>query len=139
MSELEKEAAANGGAEVAASPSKELAPSDDATPSAKDDEEYVEPRMTKAKWLACIALGISYTTAFQQGATVGAIIKSIDEALGARRAPPRLWLLLTARQGRPRTTTGCSAPSPSAHRSRSRCRAVSQTSSGGGGSSWSAA
>ena len=46
------------------------------------DEEYIEPRMTKAKWLACIALGISYTTAFQQGATLGAIIKSIDEALG---------------------------------------------------------
>jgi hypothetical protein len=47
-----------------------------------DDEEYVEPRMTKAKWLACFALGISYTTAFQQGATLGAIIKSIDQALG---------------------------------------------------------
>jgi hypothetical protein len=47
-----------------------------------EDEEYVEHRMTKAKWLACIALGISYTTAFQQGATVGAIIKSIDQVLG---------------------------------------------------------
>jgi len=50
--------------------------------SHQDDEEYIEPRMTKAKWLACIALGISYTTAFQQGATLGAIVKSIDEALG---------------------------------------------------------
>jgi hypothetical protein len=26
-----------------------------------------EARMTKAKWLACFALGLSYTTAFQQG------------------------------------------------------------------------
>jgi MFS family permease len=52
------------------------------TTRVSDDEEYIEPRMTKAKWLACIALGISYTTAFQQGATLGAIIKSIDIALG---------------------------------------------------------
>jgi hypothetical protein len=26
-----------------------------------------ETKMTKAKWLACFALGLSYTTAFQQG------------------------------------------------------------------------
>jgi hypothetical protein len=27
-----------------------------------------EARMTRAKFLACLALGLSYTTAFQQGA-----------------------------------------------------------------------
>jgi hypothetical protein len=54
----------------------------DSTKVLDDDDDYIEPRMTKAKWLACIALGISYTTAFQQGATLGAIVKSIDEALG---------------------------------------------------------
>jgi hypothetical protein len=41
-----------------------------------------EQRMTRAKWLACIALAVSYTTSFQQAACLGAIIKSIDEALG---------------------------------------------------------
>jgi hypothetical protein len=82
MSELEKETAAKAGAEVAATPSREVPSSDEAEVSPKDEEEYIEPRMTKAKWLACLALGISYTTAFQQGATVGAIVKSIDEALG---------------------------------------------------------
>ncbi|RDI79439.1 hypothetical protein Vi05172_g10580 [Venturia inaequalis] len=41
-----------------------------------------EEGMTRAKWLALIALGIGYTTAFQQGACIGAIVKSIDEALG---------------------------------------------------------
>jgi hypothetical protein len=41
-----------------------------------------DSRMNKAKWLALFALGLSYMTAFQQGACIGAIIKSIDEALG---------------------------------------------------------
>lgn len=41
-----------------------------------------ETHMTKAKWLACFALGLSYTTSFQQGACLGSIVKSIDEALG---------------------------------------------------------
>src|ERR1700735_3839347 len=45
-------------------------------------EDGGESGMTKAKWLACLALGLSYTTAFQQGACLGAIVKSIDEALG---------------------------------------------------------
>jgi hypothetical protein len=39
-------------------------------------------RMNKAKWLALFALGLSYMTAFQQSACIGAIVKSIDEALG---------------------------------------------------------
>jgi hypothetical protein len=47
-----------------------------------DPEDEGESGMTRAKWLACFALGLSYTTAFQQGACLGAIVKSIDEALG---------------------------------------------------------
>jgi hypothetical protein len=47
-----------------------------------NQHEEGEAGMTKAKWLACFALGLSYTTAFQQGACLGAIVKSIDEALG---------------------------------------------------------
>jgi hypothetical protein len=50
--------------------------------AALNDQGEGEARMTKAKWLACFALGLSYTTAFQQGACLGAIVKSIDEALG---------------------------------------------------------
>jgi hypothetical protein len=38
--------------------------------------------MTKAVWLACIALGLSYTTAFQQNACTAAIVKHIDAELG---------------------------------------------------------
>jgi hypothetical protein len=41
-----------------------------------------ELHMTKAKWLAILSLGLLYTTSFQQGACLGAIVKSIDEALG---------------------------------------------------------
>jgi hypothetical protein len=41
-----------------------------------------DSRMNKAKWLALFALGLSYMTAFQQSACIGAIVKSIDEALG---------------------------------------------------------
>jgi hypothetical protein len=52
---------------------------DDTTPNNQGDGET---RMTKAKWLACLALGLSYTSAVQQGACLGAIVKSIDEALG---------------------------------------------------------
>jgi hypothetical protein len=47
-----------------------------------NDQGDGEARMTKAKWLACFALALSYTTAFQQGACLSAIVKSIDEALG---------------------------------------------------------
>jgi hypothetical protein len=38
--------------------------------------------MTKAVWLACIALGLSYTTSFQQNACTAAIVKHIDTELG---------------------------------------------------------
>jgi len=45
-----------------------------------------EGHMTKEKWLACIALGLSYTTAFQQNACTAAIVKHIDEELGNANA-----------------------------------------------------
>ncbi len=38
--------------------------------------------MTKAVWLACIGLGLAYTTAFQQNACTTAIVKHIDDELG---------------------------------------------------------
>lgn len=41
-----------------------------------------EARMTKAKWLACIALGLGYTTSMQQATCLGAILRSINLALG---------------------------------------------------------
>ncbi|KAF2675335.1 MFS general substrate transporter [Microthyrium microscopicum] len=52
--------------------------------SRSQDEQTDAPdgRMTKAKWLACAALVLSYNTSFQQGATIGSIVKSIDEVLG---------------------------------------------------------
>jgi len=77
----EKEASA-GANDFALTPTNELPPSGKTISNNSEEDEYIEPRMTKAKWLACIALGISYTTAFQQGATLGAIIKSIDQVLG---------------------------------------------------------
>jgi hypothetical protein len=40
------------------------------------------PTMNKTKWLACIALGFSYTTAFQQNSCTAAIVKHIDAELG---------------------------------------------------------
>ncbi len=45
---------------------------------------HKEIRMTKAKWLACAALCISYTTAFQQNACTAAIVKHIDAELGKK-------------------------------------------------------
>jgi len=42
-----------------------------------------EPRMSKEKWLAIIALALSYTTSYQQSACTSAIIKQIDNALGS--------------------------------------------------------
>ena len=45
-------------------------------------DAHAEIRMTKAKWLACIALSLSYTTAFQQNACTAAIVKHIDAELG---------------------------------------------------------
>jgi hypothetical protein len=41
-----------------------------------------QPTMTKAIWLACIGLGLAYTTAFQQNACTSAIVKHIDDELG---------------------------------------------------------
>jgi hypothetical protein len=44
--------------------------------------ERTETSMNKAKWLACIALCLAYTTAYQQNACTAAILKHIDEELG---------------------------------------------------------
>ncbi|KAE9970013.1 hypothetical protein EG328_006520 [Venturia inaequalis] len=38
--------------------------------------------MTRAKWLACAALALSYSTSFQQNACTATIVKHIDAALG---------------------------------------------------------
>jgi hypothetical protein len=50
--------------------------------STENEDGDGEQGMTRAKWLACLSLGLLYTTSFQQGACLGAIVKSIDEALG---------------------------------------------------------
>jgi hypothetical protein len=50
--------------------------------SNEDDNGDGELHMTRAKWLAILSLALLYTTSFQQGACLGAIVKSIDEALG---------------------------------------------------------
>jgi hypothetical protein len=68
-----------------------------------DLEGEGESGMTRAKWLACLALGLSYTTAFQQGACLGAIVKSIDEALGVRLS---LVVCMTDSYSLQPTTTG---------------------------------
>jgi hypothetical protein len=56
------------------------------TDSGSDNEQIKsappEQHMTKAIWLACIALSLSYTTAFQQNACTAAIVKHIDTELG---------------------------------------------------------
>ena len=46
------------------------------------EEAPARQRMTTQTWLAIFALGLSYMTAFQQGACSAAIVKSIDIALG---------------------------------------------------------
>ncbi|KAF1812828.1 MFS general substrate transporter [Eremomyces bilateralis CBS 781.70] len=49
------------------------------------------PGMTKAKWLACIALALGYTTTFQQFACTGSIVRHIDLELG--HSPQYNWML----------------------------------------------
>jgi hypothetical protein len=53
-----------------------------ASNTSSNEENAERAHMTTTKWLALIALGLSYMTAFQQGACTAAIVKSIDEALG---------------------------------------------------------
>ena len=55
------------------------------TTDSSSDEEPLRERMTTKTWLAIFALGLTYMTAFQQGACTAAIVKSIDIALGTRR------------------------------------------------------
>jgi hypothetical protein len=52
------------------------------TGSSSDSSDAPQHTMTKAVWLACIALGFSYTTAVQQMACTSAIVKHIDAELG---------------------------------------------------------
>jgi hypothetical protein len=49
------------------------------------DAEPESTRMSKATWLAAIALGMSLTTAIQQQASTASIVKHIDAALGKER------------------------------------------------------
>lgn len=56
-----------------------------------DSEEEAPEKMTRAKWLACIALGLGYTTAFQQLACTGTILRPIDQELG--HSPHYNWML----------------------------------------------
>jgi hypothetical protein len=51
--------------------------------------QRTETTMNKAKWLACVALCLAYTTAYQQNACTSAILKHIDEKLGMYNNKPR--------------------------------------------------
>ena len=55
---------------------------DSGTSGGSDIADPAVARMTLAKWLACIALGTCFTTAYQQNLTTSAIVKHIDNALG---------------------------------------------------------
>jgi MFS family permease len=48
----------------------------------EEDFSGVDSRMNVTKWMACIALGLSYTTAIQQHSCTATIVKHIDIALG---------------------------------------------------------
>ena len=52
------------------------------TDSSSEEAGPIRERMTTRTWLAIFALGLTYMTAFQQGACTAAIVKSIDIALG---------------------------------------------------------
>lgn len=55
-------------------------------PDSEDDNgipfDEPEAAMTSTMWLACIALCVCYTTAFQQHMCTSSIVKHIDAALG---------------------------------------------------------
>ena len=52
------------------------------TTDSSSEEGPLRERMTVKTWMAVFALGLTYMTAFQQGACTAAIVKSIDIALG---------------------------------------------------------
>jgi nicotinamide riboside transporter PnuC len=56
--------------------------SDSEDESAGTPLQRAQTSMSKTKWLACIALCICYTTAFQQHMCTSSIVKHIDAALG---------------------------------------------------------
>lgn len=55
---------------------------DDASSGDEATLQRTDTSMNKAKWLACVALCLAYTTAYQQNACTSAILKHIDEKLG---------------------------------------------------------
>jgi hypothetical protein len=63
--------------------------------------------MNKAKWLACLALCLAYTTAVQQNACTSAILKQIDEKLGTHSTTALSWGFADHLLARQHTTTGC--------------------------------
>jgi hypothetical protein len=62
---------------------KDNSTTDDASNS--NDSVPESARMSKATWLAAVALGMSLTTAIQQQASTASIVKHIDAALGKGR------------------------------------------------------
>ncbi|KAE9992342.1 hypothetical protein EG327_009296 [Venturia inaequalis] len=71
------------GAEVTERREKQMLESvDDAFNEVKATPQRTDTTMNRAKWLACIALCLTYTTSFQQNSCTAAILKRIDEKLG---------------------------------------------------------
>ena len=60
----------------------------------EEDLNVAESRMSLAKWMACLALGLSYTTAIQQHSCTATIVKHIDIALGNFK-DENVWCTLT--------------------------------------------
>lgn len=76
-----------GGIELRKKPTVEQI--DDASSGDEMTVQRTETTMNKAKWLACVALCLAYTTAYQQNACTSAILKHIDEKLGMCRVKLR--------------------------------------------------
>jgi hypothetical protein len=49
------------------------------------NNEVTSSSMNRAKWLACLALAMSYTTAIQQQMSTASVVKHIDAALGTKK------------------------------------------------------
>lgn len=70
---------------------EEVVPASPSNDVQSDSSGAAPTGMTKAKWLACIALGLGYTTTFQQLACTGTIVRHIDLELG--HSPQHNWIL----------------------------------------------
>lgn len=65
---------------------KEIATKGSSMLESEEGEGEEEPQgssMNRTKWLACVALALSYSTAIQQHACTATIVKHIDARLGA--------------------------------------------------------